>query len=86
MRLIRVRYQVLPAVLDAREAMDNPVLIHPEADWHALVPGCGADNRRNLLLAIQFDDFDKEIDEYAKTLSYDLYKRAYKMCTPKEFV
>lgn len=45
-----------------------------------------ADNRRNLLLAIQFDDFDKEIDEYAKTLSYYLNKRAYKMCTPKEFV
>lgn len=48
MKLIRVRYQVLPAVLDAREAMDNPVLIHPEEDWHALIPDCGADNRRNL--------------------------------------
>lgn len=48
MRLIRVRYQVLPAVLDAQQAKDNPVIIHPEADWHALVPDCGADNRRNL--------------------------------------
>ncbi len=46
---IRVEYDVLPAVLDAREALDNETLIHPEADWRALVPECGADNRRNLV-------------------------------------
>ena len=62
MRLIRVRYQVLPAVLDAREAMDNPVLIHPEADWHALVPGCGADNRRNLCATGEDADGDVEAE------------------------
>lgn len=51
MRLIRVRYRVLPAILDAAQAMDNETLIHPEADWRALVPDCGADNRRNLVAA-----------------------------------
>lgn len=51
MKLIRVTYRVLPAILDAREAMDNETLIHPEADWRALVPSCGADNRRNLVSA-----------------------------------
>ena len=33
MKLIKVRYQVLPAVLDFRTAKDNPVLVHPEEDW-----------------------------------------------------
>ncbi len=51
MKLIRVIYRVLPAILDARDAMDNETLIHPEADWRALVPSCGADNRRNLVSA-----------------------------------
>lgn len=32
MKLIRVSYQVLPAVLDFRTAKDNPVLVHPEED------------------------------------------------------
>lgn len=51
MKLIRVTYRVLPAILDARDAMDNETLIHPESDWRALVPSCGADNRRNLVSA-----------------------------------
>lgn len=51
MKLIHVTYRVLPAILDARDAMDNETLIHPEADWRALVPSCGADNRRNLVSA-----------------------------------
>ena len=49
MKLIKVRYQVLPAVLDVKTALDHPTLIHPEENWHALVPSCGADNRRNLV-------------------------------------
>ena len=62
MRLIRVRYQVLPAVLDAQEALDNPVLVHPEEDWHALVPDCGADNRRNLCATGEDADGDVEAE------------------------
>jgi len=33
MKLIKVSYRVLPAVLDFRTAKDNPVLVHPEEDW-----------------------------------------------------
>ena len=47
MRLIKVKYQELPPVLDMHEAKDNPVLIHPEEDWKALCK-VGADNKRNL--------------------------------------
>lgn len=47
LRRIRVQYEVLPAVLDAEQALDHPVLVHPEDDWKALCD-VGADNRRNL--------------------------------------
>ena len=44
---VRVDYEVLPAVLDAREAVDNAVVIHDESDWSALVD-TGGDPARNL--------------------------------------
>ena len=47
MKLIKVRYEVLPAVLDYHTALDNPVLVHPEENWESLAP-VGADNKRNL--------------------------------------
>ncbi len=48
MKLIKVTYQVLEAVLDFRTAKDNPVLVHPEEDWF---PPCevGGDNKRNMV-------------------------------------
>ena len=47
MKLIKVRYEVMPAVLDYHTALDNPVLVHPEENWESLAP-VGADNKRNL--------------------------------------
>ena len=47
MKLIKVRYEVLPAVLDYHTALDNPVLVHPEENWESMAP-VGADNKRNL--------------------------------------
>ena len=47
MKLIKVKYEVLPAVLDYHEALDNPILVHPEDNWKSLYP-VGADNKRNL--------------------------------------
>lgn len=47
LRMIKVKYEILDAILDPHEAKDNPVLIHPEVMWCAQIP-CGADNRRNL--------------------------------------
>mgnify|MGYP004517554735 CR=1 FL=1 len=47
LRLIKVKYQVLPAVLDFHTAKDNEVLVHPEDNWKSLCP-VGADNKRNL--------------------------------------
>ena len=47
LKLIKVKYNVLPAVSDFRTAMDNPILVHPEDNWIAHCP-VGADNKRNL--------------------------------------
>lgn len=59
LKLIRVKYEVLPAVLDFRTAKDNPVLVHPEDNWHALCP-VGADNTRNLCASAVSGDGDVE--------------------------
>ena len=48
MKLIKVKYEVLDAVLDFRTAKDNPVLVHPEDDWF---PPCqvGGNPKRNMV-------------------------------------
>lgn len=45
---IKVTYNVLEPVLDFRAAKDNPVLVHPEDNWHMLCD-LGGDNTRNLV-------------------------------------
>ncbi len=47
LKLIKVQYKVLEAILDFRKAKDNEILVHPEDNWRSLVP-VGADNKRNL--------------------------------------
>ena len=47
LKLIKVKYKVLPALLDFHVAKDNEILVHPEENWRSLCP-VGADNKRNL--------------------------------------
>ena len=57
LRNLRIKYQILPAILDFHEAKDNPVQIHPEETWESLVP-VGADNRRNLCACEKLSEGD----------------------------
>ena len=59
LRVIRVKYQVLPAVLDYHNAIDNEVLVHPEDNWESKFP-VGADNKRNL--CSHMEDGDGDVD------------------------
>ncbi len=59
LKLIRVKYEVLPAVLDFTTAKDNSILVHPEDDWKALCD-VGADNRRNLCASGEDKEGDVE--------------------------
>ncbi len=48
MQKIKVDYEVLEPILDFRLAKDHAMLVHPEENWHTLVP-VGADQKRNLV-------------------------------------
>ena len=48
LKLIDVEYEVLDAVLDFRQALDNKTVIHPEDNWKILVD-VGSDVKRNLV-------------------------------------
>jgi putative selenate reductase molybdopterin-binding subunit len=52
LELIEVEYEELPAILDPRESLDNPVIIHDEADF---VDFDHSDPRRNLAAAIRIE-------------------------------
>ena len=47
-RLIKVDYEVLPAVTDFTQALDNPVVVHDEDDIRVYIP-MGEDFSRNLI-------------------------------------
>ena len=58
-RLIRVSYEILPAVTDFRTSLDNEVLVHPEENWNAVV-NVGGDVKRNLVASGHDTDGDVE--------------------------
>ena len=62
-KLLKGNYQVLEPVLDFHTAKDNPILVHPEKDWHLNFP-TGADNKRNLC-AHELDEHG-DVDEVMK--------------------
>ena len=66
LKMLKVEYEVLPAVLDFHTAKDNEVLVHPEDNWKALCQ-VGADNKRNLCACDSTED--------GKSFEDDLYKR-----------
>ncbi len=52
LELIEVEYEELPAILDPRESLDNPTIIHDEPDY---VGFDHSDPQRNLAAAIRID-------------------------------
>lgn len=67
LKLIKVKYKVLPAVLDFHKAKDNETLIHPEDNWEAKMP-VGADNKRNL--CAQKEESLGDVDALLKECKY----------------
>jgi putative selenate reductase molybdopterin-binding subunit len=62
LRLIEVDYEVLPSLLDPRQALDNPIVIHDEPDYI----GFGhSDPQRNLAAQLRIDlgDVDQAIQK-----------------------
>ena len=48
LKLIKVEYEVLDAILDFRQAKDNSIIVHPESDWNPRID-VGGDNKRNIV-------------------------------------
>ena len=77
MKLIKVKYDVLDAVLDFRQAKDNDILVHPEDNWQSLCP-VGADNQRNLCASHETVDgqLDKVFDSCDQVFTRTYHTRA----------
>lgn len=73
LKIIKVKYQVLEAVLDFHQAKDNTVVIHPEDNWLAQVP-VGGDNKRNLCASRSESKGD--VDQVLKECRYTV-ERTY---------
>ena len=70
LKLIKVKYEVLEAVLDFHQAKDAKILVHPEENWKALCD-VGADNKRNLCAtgSEQNGDVDKILEDCVRQVA-----------------
>ncbi|MFQ9510653.1 MAG: xanthine dehydrogenase family protein molybdopterin-binding subunit, partial [Lachnospiraceae bacterium] len=86
MRLIKVEYKVLDALLDFRKAKDNEILIHPEEDWKALCE-VGADNKRNLCASNceEHGDVNKIFDECKYVIENTYHTKANQQAMMETF-
>ena len=86
MKLIKVEYQVLEAVLDFRTAKDNPVLVHPEEDWF---PPCevGGDPKRNMVACGDeiYGDVEGILSECDIVLERTYHTKAYNQAMMEPF-
>lgn len=86
LKLIRVQYEVLEAILDFHTAKDNPILVHPEENWKALCP-VGADNKRNLV-ATGSDvngDIEKVLADSDIVIDHTYHTKAYNQTMMETF-
>ena len=86
MKIIKVKYNVLEAVLDFRTAKDNPVLVHPEEDWF---PPCqvGGDPKRNMVASAcdSHGDVDRIINECEVVLDRTYHTKAFNQAMMESF-
>ena len=87
MKLIKVRYDVLEAVLDFHTAKDNPILVHPEEDWF---PPCevGGDNRRNMIASETSSqgDVDAIMADCSVVIDRTFHTRAFNQAMMEPFI
>ena len=87
MKLIKVEYKVLEAVLDFRTAKDNPVLVHPEDDWF---PPCevGGDPKRNLVASDSetYGDIDGVMADCQVVLERTYHTKAFNQAMMEPFI
>lgn len=74
LKLIKVKYEILEALLDFRKAKDNKIIVHPEEDFKTFYPNSGIDAKRNLCTCEEFEvgNVDEELSkcEYVVEQTY----------------
>ncbi len=86
MKMIKVKYQVLDAVLDFRTALDNPILVHPEEDWLSLCK-VGGDPKRNLVASAcdTHGDVDGILNDCEVVLERTYHTKAFNQAMMETF-
>jgi len=86
MKLIKVKYKILPAVLDFHTAKDNPILVHPEDDWF---PPCdvGGDPKRNLVASAvdEHGNVEAVLSDCDIVLEHTFHTKAYNQAMMETF-
>ncbi|MBK5241666.1 molybdopterin cofactor-binding domain-containing protein [Clostridium sp.] len=77
LKLIKVKYEVLEALLDFREAKDNKIVVHPEDDFKSLCE-VGTDAKRNLCSTgdFIFGDVEVELSKCAHVIEQTYHTKA----------
>ncbi len=86
MKLIKVKYQVLEAVLDYHTAKDSEILVHPEEEWVQYGPW-GGDHKRNLV-ATETDsmgDVDAVMDDCDVVIDHVYHTKAFNQAMMETF-
>ena len=78
LNLIKVKYEVLDAVLDFREAIDNDIIVHPEDDFIALNDWINVDKDRNICSKGDFayGDVEEELNKCAHIIEQTYHTKA----------
>ncbi|MBQ6477784.1 MAG: molybdopterin-dependent oxidoreductase [Erysipelotrichaceae bacterium] len=86
MKLIDVEYEVLDAVLDFRQALDNKTIVHPESNWKLPVD-TGADVKRNLLAkeSSSMGDIDEVLKKCRYVVDRTYHTKATQQCHMEPF-
>ena len=86
LKLIKVDYEVLEAVNDIDEALDNKVIIHPEDNWKTLVD-FGADVKRNLVAhdSSGIGDIDAVLSKCKYVIDRTYHTKATQQCYMEPF-
>ena len=84
LRLIKVKYEILPALLDPTLALDNELVVHPAGTYvDPPAPMKGYDPSRNLVsnFKINKGDFDQEWENADYHIERDFTTQAQAPCT-----
>ena len=86
MKLIKVEYEVLDAVLDFRQALDNSTVVHPESNWKIPVD-TGADVKRNLVASnvSSMGDIDEALKKCRYVVDRTYHTKATQQCHMEPF-